>query len=132
MKTLTQHVTLNNVTKTANLLEDIVLKTPLQKNQYMSDKHSANIVFKREDLQEVRSYKIRGAYKERAASIMLTQYLLDLFHKTVFCPFTCETIINAQGHDILNIIKVEDRVLIGAENIAYPLSNFPCPERSSN
>ena len=64
MKTLTQHVTLNNVTKTANLLEDIVLKTPLQKNQYMSDKHSANIVFKREDLQEVRSYKIRGAYNK--------------------------------------------------------------------
>ena len=64
METLTQHITLNNVTKTASLLGDIVLKTPLQKNQYMSDKHSANIVFKREDLQEVRSYKIRGAYNK--------------------------------------------------------------------
>jgi threonine dehydratase len=64
METLTQHVTLKNVTKTATLLEDIVLKTPLQKNQYMSDKYGANIVFKREDLQEVRSYKIRGAYNK--------------------------------------------------------------------
>ena len=64
MTTLTQYVTLNNVTKTASLLGDIVLKTPLQKNQYMSDKYGANIVFKREDLQEVRSYKIRGAYNK--------------------------------------------------------------------
>ena len=64
METLTQHVTLNNVKKTAFLLGDIVLKTPLQKNQYMSDKYRANIVFKREDLQEVRSYKIRGAYNK--------------------------------------------------------------------
>jgi threonine dehydratase len=45
-------------------LGDVVLKTPLQKNQYLSDKYKANIVFKREDLQEVRSYKIRGAYNK--------------------------------------------------------------------
>lgn len=64
MVTLTQTVTLDNVTKTASLLGDVVLKTPLQKNQYLSDKFGANIVFKREDLQEVRSYKIRGAYNK--------------------------------------------------------------------
>jgi len=64
MITSTQFITLNNVTKTASLLRDVVLKTPLQKNQYLSDKYGANIVFKREDLQEVRSYKIRGAYNK--------------------------------------------------------------------
>lgn len=64
MATLTQSVTLNNVTKAASLLRDVVLKTPLQKNQFLSDKYGANIVFKREDLQEVRSYKIRGAYNK--------------------------------------------------------------------
>jgi threonine dehydratase len=64
MVTLTQTVTLDNVTKTASLLGDVVLKTPLQKNQFLSDKFGANIVFKREDLQEVRSYKIRGAYNK--------------------------------------------------------------------
>jgi len=64
MTTLTQIVTVNEVKKTASLLGDVVLKTPLQKNQYLSDKYGANIVFKREDLQEVRSYKIRGAFNK--------------------------------------------------------------------
>lgn len=64
MTTLTPKITLDNVKKTASLLGDVVLKTPLQKNQYLSDKFSTNIFFKREDLQEVRSYKIRGAYNK--------------------------------------------------------------------
>jgi threonine dehydratase len=62
MATLSQYVTLKNVKKAASILRDIVLETPLQKNQFLSEKFQANIVFKREDLQEVRSYKIRGAY----------------------------------------------------------------------
>ncbi|MEO0329764.1 MAG: threonine ammonia-lyase IlvA [Pseudomonadota bacterium] len=36
--------------------------TPLQFNQYLSDKFGARIWLKREDLSPVRSYKIRGAY----------------------------------------------------------------------
>ena len=39
-----------------------VLHTPLQYNQKFSEKYNCNIYFKREDLQTVRSYKIRGAY----------------------------------------------------------------------
>lgn len=62
-----QHITLSEVNKTASLLRDVVLKTPLQKNQYLSEKFEAEIVFKREDLQEVRSYKIRGAYNKIAS-----------------------------------------------------------------
>ena len=64
MKTLTPHVTLSNVEKAASLLRGVVLKTPLMKNDYLSDKFGANILFKREDLQQVRSYKIRGAYNK--------------------------------------------------------------------
>lgn len=62
MTTKTQCITLENVKKSAALLRDVVLETPLQKNQFLSGKFKANIFFKREDLQEVRSYKIRGAY----------------------------------------------------------------------
>ena len=44
--------------------------TPLQRNDYLSDKFDANIWLKREDLSPVRSYKIRGAFnamrKQRA------------------------------------------------------------------
>ena len=49
----------------ANLnLKDVILKTPLQKNLNLSEKFKANILLKREDLQIVRSYKLRGAYNK--------------------------------------------------------------------
>jgi threonine dehydratase len=64
MTILTQHVTLKNVKKAASILKDIVYKTPLQINKFLSEKNKATIIFKREDLQEVRSYKIRGAYNK--------------------------------------------------------------------
>ncbi len=39
-----------------------VKETPLEYNQKLSSKFGANIYLKREDLQSVRSYKIRGAF----------------------------------------------------------------------
>ena len=45
-------------------LRKVVLKTPLMLNQNLSNKYQANIYLKREDLQNVRSYKIRGAYNK--------------------------------------------------------------------
>jgi threonine dehydratase len=43
-------------------LKEIVNRTPLQFNHNLSRKYSCNIFLKREDLQVVRSYKLRGAY----------------------------------------------------------------------
>src|SRR5688500_7787778 len=43
-------------------LKKVVNKTPLQLNSNLSRKYRANIYLKREDLQIVRSYKLRGAY----------------------------------------------------------------------
>lgn len=43
-------------------LQSIVLKTPLQLNTTLSRQFEAGIYLKREDLQLVRSYKLRGAY----------------------------------------------------------------------
>ncbi|AIE60442.1 threonine ammonia-lyase IlvA [Bacillus methanolicus] len=43
-------------------LKDIVAHTPLQKNERLSEKYGCNIYLKREDLQHVRSFKLRGAY----------------------------------------------------------------------
>lgn len=43
-------------------LKDIVAHTPLQKNERLSEKYSCNVYLKREDLQHVRSFKLRGAY----------------------------------------------------------------------
>lgn len=47
-------------------LNDVILQTPLQKNLNLSDEFQANILLKREDLQVVRSYKLRGAYNKIA------------------------------------------------------------------
>lgn len=43
-------------------LKDIVTHTPLQRNERLSEKYDCNIYLKREDLQVVRSFKLRGAY----------------------------------------------------------------------
>ncbi|WP_223639171.1 threonine ammonia-lyase IlvA [Planococcus sp. 4-30] len=43
-------------------LKDVVNKTPLQKNELLSARYECNVYLKREDLQVVRSFKLRGAY----------------------------------------------------------------------
>jgi threonine dehydratase len=44
------------------LIKDVVVHTPLQRNDVLSERYECNIYLKREDLQVVRSFKIRGAY----------------------------------------------------------------------
>lgn len=44
------------------VLQKVVIKTPLQYHRKLSGKFGCNLYLKREDLQVVRSYKIRGAY----------------------------------------------------------------------
>ncbi len=44
------------------ILKDIIVHTPLMHNANLSRKYGANVFLKREDLQVVRSFKIRGAY----------------------------------------------------------------------
>jgi threonine dehydratase len=51
-----------DIDKAHVVLKNVVLKTPLQFHKKLSEKFGAEIYFKREDLQIVRSYKIRGAY----------------------------------------------------------------------
>ncbi len=47
-------------------LASVVMKTPLSENLNLSTEYGAQIFLKREDLQTVRSYKIRGAYNKIA------------------------------------------------------------------
>lgn len=44
------------------VLKDVVLRTPLQFHRKLSERFDCEVYIKREDLQVVRSYKIRGAY----------------------------------------------------------------------
>lgn len=56
--------TLKAVEAAAEKLHGVASVTPLLKNERYSKHFGANIYFKREDLQQVRSYKIRGAYNK--------------------------------------------------------------------
>ncbi|HEY5747258.1 MAG TPA: threonine ammonia-lyase IlvA [Chryseolinea sp.] len=51
-----------NINAAAYALKAVALKTPLQYHRKLSEKFQAEIYIKREDLQVVRSYKLRGAY----------------------------------------------------------------------
>lgn len=57
-------ITIKNIDQAAKKLEGVAQKTPLQYSKRLSNIFKANIYFKREDLQEVRSFKIRGAYNK--------------------------------------------------------------------
>lgn len=62
MNTATQHYININVNAAAEVLQKVVIKTPLQYHRKLSEKFGCDLFLKREDLQTARSYKIRGAY----------------------------------------------------------------------
>lgn len=57
-------VQVEDILKAHQAVKDVVVHTPLERNQQLSDQYEANIYLKREDLQVVRSFKIRGAYNK--------------------------------------------------------------------
>ena len=55
---------LNNIKAAADTIKKVSAVTSLSPSIRYSEQFKANILFKREDLQQVRSYKIRGAYNK--------------------------------------------------------------------
>ena len=53
---------LQDIIRANQMLKDIITHTPLQKDQVLSERYDCTVYLKREDLQVVRSFKIRGAY----------------------------------------------------------------------
>tara|TARA_B100000925_G_scaffold280630_1_gene251521 strand:- start:42 stop:1292 length:1251 start_codon:yes stop_codon:yes gene_type:complete len=53
---------IKNIQKVKDIVRDVALITPLQRNERLSEQYDANVYFKREDLQPIRSFKLRGAY----------------------------------------------------------------------
>ena len=70
--------TASDIEAAAARLVGVVRRTPLERCERLSDAHGAEVWLKREDLQPVRSYKLRGAYnlisqlseQERAAGVL--------------------------------------------------------------
>src|ERR1700743_3885310 len=60
-------------------LKGIVKHTPLEYSKRLSDRYDCEIYLKREDMQVVRSYKLRGAYN------MISQLSADQLKRGVVC-----------------------------------------------
>ncbi|OKS87827.1 threonine ammonia-lyase IlvA [Mucilaginibacter polytrichastri] len=63
----------------AQRLKGVIRRTPLEFNQVLSDRFDCEIYLKREDLQVVRSYKLRGAYN------MISQLNEDQMRRGIVC-----------------------------------------------
>lgn len=55
-------VNAGDVERAAQTLRDVVRRTPLERSSRLEERSGATVWLKREDLQVVRSYKLRGAY----------------------------------------------------------------------
>ena len=55
---------LNGVRNASDNLKDVSIVTPLELNERLSNEFNSRVFFKREDVQKVRSFKIRGAFNK--------------------------------------------------------------------
>ena len=57
-------VSIDKINEAHERIHDVIVHTPFLKNINLSDKYGCNVFLKREDMQSVRSFKIRGAYNK--------------------------------------------------------------------
>jgi len=106
----------------------VVKKTPLQFNQNLSNRYNCQVYLKREDLQIVRSYKIRGAFN------MMSTLPTDTLQKGVVCAsagnhaqgfaYSCKK-LKVKGVVFMPIVtpkqKVRQTRMFGGDNIEVRL-----------
>jgi threonine dehydratase len=112
METSTRAVKLD-VSGAAERLKNVVVRTPLVLNQNLSRRYRCNVYLKREDLQVVRSYKIRGAYN------MMSSFPEEVLKKGLVCAsagnhaqgfaYSCKK-LNARGVVFMPIITPKQKV----------------------
>jgi threonine dehydratase len=114
--------------KAAMRLKKVVTRTPLTYNHNLSRKYGCSIYLKREDLQVVRSYKLRGAYN------MMSSLPPEQLQRGVVCAsagnhaqgfaYSCKK-LNIKGVVFMPIItpkqKVNQTRMFGEENIEIVL-----------
>lgn len=62
VKKTVEIVTVDDILKASKVLRELTEETPLHRDTYLSERYKCDVYLKREDLQMVRSFKIRGAY----------------------------------------------------------------------
>lgn len=99
--------------KAALNLKKVVVRTPLQLNLNLSRKYQCNVYLKREDLQVVRSYKLRGAYN------MMSSLSQEQLQKGVVCAsagnhaqgfaYSCKK-LNVKGVVFMPVITPKQKI----------------------
>lgn len=127
MSTTTTKASLD-FTGAALRLKKVVIHTPLQRNNHLSKKYDCNIFLKREDLQVVRSYKLRGAYN------MMSSLPKEELEKGVVCAsagnhaqgfaYSCKK-LNTKGVVFMPVItpnqKINQTKMFGEDYIEVKL-----------
>lgn len=94
----------DDIDEAAERIADVVLHSPLQYNDRLSAATGAEVYLKREDLQTVRSYKVRGAYN------LLKQLTDDELRAGVVCSSAGN---HAQGFALAcRSMKVHGRIYV--------------------
>ena len=111
------HSTLNDTkldfTGAALRIKKVVQKTPLQLNRNLSKRYDCKVYLKREDLQVVRSYKLRGAYN------MMSSLPAEVLQNGVVCAsagnhaqgfaFSCKK-LNTKGVVFMPVITPNQKI----------------------
>ncbi len=117
-----------NFADAARRLKNVVNRTPLTFNLNLSKKYQCNIFLKREDLQVVRSYKLRGAYN------MMSSLSPDQLQRGVVCAsagnhaqgfaFSCKK-LNTNGVVFMPVItpnqKITQTKMFGEDKLTVKL-----------
>lgn len=128
MNTANTHKIQLDISSAAARLEQVVTRTPLQLNPSLSRRYQCNVYLKREDLQVVRSYKLRGAYN------MMSLLPIEQLRKGVVCAsagnhaqgfaWSCKK-LGVKGVVFMPIItpnqKVSQTRMFGEDNIEVRL-----------
>ena len=101
-----------DIKKASGTLAEILEPTPFQKNNNLSDVYEAEVYLKREDLQMVRSYKIRGAYnKIRSQGVAFSCNKLQIMG-SIYMPVTTPKQkieqVRMFGREYIDIVLVGD------------------------
>lgn len=96
-----------DIDEAAARIADVVVRTPLQRCDRLSEATGAEVYLKREDLQSVRSYKVRGAYN----------LIKQLTEQELRAGVVCSSAGNhAQGFALAcRVMKVHGRVYVPAK-----------------
>lgn len=117
--------TMHNIKAAQKRIAEVVQRTPLQENLQYSHIYDANVLLKREDLQQVRSYKIRGAYNKIAQHSDAEHVVCaSAGNHAQGVAYTCHK-LNIQGTIFMPITtpnqKIEQVRMFGHDNIEVKL-----------